>query len=132
MALEAEFHRGGVELFAVMKHHAGAELDRQRLVVGRPLVGSRELRDDGQLFVDIEQLVAQRGENDAADEASRQGRIEHIGIFGETDTQRLRMRCYRKKNQRHADGEPHQNSHECFPRKTHADVAAAPCKISIP
>ena len=86
MTLDAEFHRGGVEFFAILKCHAGAELDCQRLVVGRPLVCGRELRNDVELFVDIKELVAHCRENDAADEASRERRIEHIRIFGEADT----------------------------------------------
>ena len=44
-----------------------------------------------ELLVDVEQLVAQRGEHDAADEAAGQRRIEHVGILGQADAQGLRM-----------------------------------------
>ena len=47
----------------------------------------RELRHDLQLLVDVEQLVAQRREDDAADEGARQRRVEHVGILGQADAQ---------------------------------------------
>ena len=90
VALDVELDRRGVELLAVVEGHAAAQLDGQRLVVGRPFVAGRELRHDVQLLVDVEQLVAQRGEHDAADEGARQRRIEHVGVFGQADAQRLR------------------------------------------
>ena len=55
----------------------------------------RELRHDVQLLVDVEQLVADRGEDDAPDIGARQRRIEHVGILGEPDAQMAlgRWRC---------------------------------------
>src|SRR5437762_2976197 len=55
---------------------------------------------------------ASSGEHDAADEASRERRIEHIGIFGQSDAQRLRLRCRRDGNEDRDGGAPHQYSHE--------------------
>ena len=90
--LEAVLDRGGVQLLAVVERDAGTELQRQRLAVRRPFVCGRELRDDRQLLVDVEQLVAHRGEHDAADEGARERGIEHVGVLGEADAQRLRAR----------------------------------------
>jgi hypothetical protein len=88
--LDVELDRGRVELLAVVEGDVVAQLDRQRLAVGAPLVAGRELRHDRQLLVDVEQLVAQGGEDDPADEGARQRRIEDVGILGEADAQRLR------------------------------------------
>ena len=41
---------------------------------------------------DVDQLVAQRGEDDAADEGARPVRVEHVGILLQADPQRLRRR----------------------------------------
>ena len=81
----------GIEQFAVMELHPGTQVDHQRPVVG-PLVAGRELRHDVQLLVDVEQLVAQPGEHDAPYERARHGRVEDVGILGEPDAQRLRIR----------------------------------------
>ena len=40
-----------------------------------------------ELLVDVEQLVADRREDDAPDIGARQRRIEHVGILGEADAQ---------------------------------------------
>ena len=74
VALDVELDRGGVELLAVVERHARPHLDRQRLAVGRPRVALGELRHDVELLVDVEQLVAQRREHDAADERARERR----------------------------------------------------------
>ena len=89
VALDVELDGGGVELLAVVEGDVGAQLDRQRLAVGRPLVAGRELRHDGELLVDVEQLVAKRREDDPADEGARQRRVEHVGVFGQADAQRV-------------------------------------------
>ena len=67
MALDVEFDRRRVELLAVLKLDAAAQLHDQGLVAVGPAPLGGELRDDGQLAVDIDELVAQRGKNDAAD-----------------------------------------------------------------
>ena len=58
MTLDAEFDRGGVELFAVLKRNPAAQLHDQRLAAVSPLPFGRELRDDVQVPVDIDELVA--------------------------------------------------------------------------
>ena len=95
VALDVELDGRGVELLAVVEGDARAQVQRQRLAVGRPFVARRELRHDVELLVDVEQLVAQRCEHDAADEGARERRVEHVGVFGEADTQRLRRRGQR-------------------------------------
>ena len=112
MALDVEFDRRGVELFAVVKGHASAQLDCQRLAIRRPLVAGRELRHDIELFVDVEELVAERGKHDSADEGSRQRRVEHVGILGQSEAQGLgvaghgRDRCDRSQQGDAGAGDP--------------------------
>ena len=100
VALDVVLDRGGVELLAVVERDAGPDLQRQRLAVRRPFVRRRELRNDGELLVDVEQLVAQRREHDAPDERAGERRIEHVGILGEPDAQRLRGRRGRDMSRR--------------------------------
>ena len=88
MALEAEFDRGGVHRLAVLKLDALAQLHDEALVVVDPLPLGRELRHDVELGADVDELVAERGEDDAADIGARQGRVEDVGVFGEPDPQR--------------------------------------------
>jgi hypothetical protein len=90
--LEAVRDRGRVELLAVVERDAGPQLNRQRFAVRRPLILGGELRDDRELLVDVEELVAERREDDAADERPRERRIEDIGVLGKADAQRLRGR----------------------------------------
>ena len=47
----------------------------------------RELRDDLELLVDVEQLVADRREHDAAHIGAGERRIEHVRVLGEPDPQ---------------------------------------------
>ena len=70
------------------------------------LVRQRQLRHDVELVVDVEQLVAQRREHDAADVGARQRRVEHVGVLGQADAQRrLRHGCGagQHERRRHAD-----------------------------
>ena len=76
------------EGLAVVKLDTGPKLDGDFLAVGRRLVAQRELRHDIELFVDVEQLVAERCEHDAAHIGARHGRIEDIRILGEPDAKR--------------------------------------------
>ena len=87
VTVEAVLGGRGIERLAVVELHAGPELDGDGLAVGRGFVAERQLRHDVELGVDVEQLVAERGEDDAADIGARQRRIEHVGILGEADTQ---------------------------------------------
>ena len=50
-------------------------------------MAERQLRHDGQLFVDIEQLVADRGEDDARGIGALQHRVEHVGVIAQPDAQ---------------------------------------------
>ena len=88
--LHGVFHRGGVERFAVLKRDVGAEVEEQGLWVG-PLVAEGELRHDLQLFVDVEELVAKAGEDDAADVGAGEGGVEDVGVFPQGDAQGLRL-----------------------------------------
>ena len=92
VALEAELHCRGVELLAIVESDARAELERERPVLTRPLVSGRQLRNHVQLFIEVEQLVAQRGKHDPADEGSRHRRIEDIRVFRQADAQGLALR----------------------------------------
>ena len=67
----------------------------------------RELRHDVELRVDVEQLVAHRGEHDAPDIGTRGGRIEIVGILGKADAQvalRGGGRCLRWRTRQRARG----------------------------
>ena len=88
MAVDRVLRRLGVELLAVMEFDLGAQLDGEHLVVPRPFIRCGELRHDLEVGGDVEQLVAERGVDDAPDISSRQGGIEDVGILGETDPQR--------------------------------------------
>ena len=121
VALDVVLDGGGVELLAVVEGDAGPKLQRQRLAVRRPLPGRGELRDDVQLLVDVEELVAERREHDAPDEGPRERRIEHVRILGEADAQRLRLR-----RDRHTRGQRQRNptangpvsdAHRCLLRR---------------
>ncbi len=87
VAVEAVLGGLGVERLAVVERHARPELDGDGLAVGRGLLAERQLRHDVELVVDIEQLVAERGEDDAADIGARESRIEHVRILGKADAQ---------------------------------------------
>ncbi len=91
MAIEAVFHRRRIHRLAVMELDALTQLDGERLVVVRPFVLGRQLRHDLEVGGNVEELVAQPGEDDAPDEGARQRRVENIGILVEPDAQcRLR------------------------------------------
>ena len=74
MTLKRILHRRRVQHLAILKLHAGAQVDDQCPVIG-PLVAGGELRYDFQLLVDVEQLVAQPGKHDAPDIGGCQRRI---------------------------------------------------------
>ena len=80
----------------------GPQLDRDRPCRRPRSRGERELRHDVQLLVDVEQLVAERGEDDAADIGARQRRIEHVGILGQADAQRRSAAIARRDRSRRA------------------------------
>ena len=88
MTLDREFRGFGVQRLAVVEFDARPELDRHFLAVGRRLVGQCQLRHDVELLVDVEQLVAECREHDAADIGAADRGIENVGILGNPDTQR--------------------------------------------
>src|SRR5258708_32474327 len=83
VALEREFRGLGIERLAVVEFDARAQLDRDLLAVGGSLVRQRELRHDVELFVDVEQLVAERREYEAAHISARQRRSENVRASGQ-------------------------------------------------
>ena len=100
--VERELRRFGVERLAVVEFHAWPQLDGDGLAVFRGRVRERELRHDVEIGVDVEQLVAHRGEHDAAHIGARGGRIEIVGILRETDAQMALREGGRK---RHGGGQ---------------------------
>ena len=57
--------------------------------VGRELRQCRgELRHDGELVVDVVELLADRGEDGAADQGAGEGRVERVGLGGQRHPQR--------------------------------------------
>jgi hypothetical protein len=72
------------------------------------------VRHDIELFVDVEQLVAQRRENDAADEGARERGIEYVRILGETEAQGLRAGgCGERSEQQQGEaGHPGTGAHD--------------------
>ena len=116
VAFEAVFRGLGVERFAVVELHAGPQLDCDGEAVGRSLVGEGELRHDGEPGIDIEQLVADRGEDHPRGVGARQGRIEDIGVVAQSDAEvALRKggtRCREAKggSQRDRANDPHRLS----------------------
>ena len=107
------FAASAVERLAVLEFHARPQLDRDLLAVGGGLVRQRELRHDVELFVDVEQLVAERREHDAADIGARQRRVENVRIFGKADAQRgLGVNtCLKRQQQRRRDSRQTQDFH---------------------
>ena len=88
MALQSGLDRFRVHGFAVVEADALAQLDGDGFAVLGGLVRQRQLRHDVEPLVDVEELVAERRECDAADVGTRQRRIEHVGILGQTNAQR--------------------------------------------
>jgi hypothetical protein len=87
VAVEAVLCGLGIERLTVVEFHAGPELDRDRLAVRRGLVAQRQLRDDVHFLVDVEELVAHRGQDDSGRVASGQRRIERVRIVTQPDPQ---------------------------------------------
>ena len=88
MALQSGLDRFRVHGFAVVEADALAQLDGDGFAVLGGLVRQRQLRHDVEPLVDVEELVAERRKCDAADVGTRQRRIEHVGILGQTNAQR--------------------------------------------
>src|SRR5262249_38141136 len=95
VAVQLVLDRLGVELLAVLELHAVAEVDDE---VGGvlPRVAGRQHRHDVQLHVDVEQLVADAGEHDAADIGGAEGGIEQIRVLAQADMQDAILRQRRR------------------------------------
>jgi hypothetical protein len=73
-----------------VKLDARAELEGQRLAVVTPLPFSGEFRRELQVGCDVDELVAQGREHDAANECACAMRVEHVGVVVQADAQGLR------------------------------------------
>jgi hypothetical protein len=75
VAVQRELHGIGVEFFAILEEHVRPQMDDEmrRVLVA---VAGRELRHDVQAGIEIEEFVAHAGEDDAADIARTQRRVE--------------------------------------------------------
>ena len=87
--LDVVFDRGSVEFFTILKGHSVAKLEGDHLAVLGGLPGQGKSRHDLEIGGNIDQLVAKRLKDDAADKALAGGRIEKIGIVDKTDAKRL-------------------------------------------
>ena len=108
------------EGLAVVKLDAGPELDGHFLAVGGSLVAQRELRHDVELFVDVEQLVAEGREHDAAYVSARHGRVKNVRVFGQSDPQRgLGLNgCLKRQQQRRRGDCQTKDFHAAIPLST--------------
>ena len=87
VALDVEFDGRRVEFLPVMEGDAVAQLEGDHLAVLGDLPGGREARHDLQIGRDVDELVAQRLEDDAADEALAGRRVEEVRIVEKPDPQ---------------------------------------------
>src|SRR5215831_8288269 len=87
MTLDVEAHRLRVERLPVVELHARPQLEDDGALVGSPLVAGGELGNDLEIGGDVEELVAQRGEDEPAGVGAADGRIERVGVIVESDAQ---------------------------------------------
>ena len=87
MPVEGELHRLRVHRLAVVELDVRPQLDDDRAAVVEGFLRQRELRHEVEVLVDVEELVAERGEDDASDIGARERRIEHVRILGKADAQ---------------------------------------------
>ena len=103
MAFDAELDRSGVERLAILKLNARTQFEDETFVsVGPPPFG-RELRNNFEFGADIDELVAERGEDDAADKSAAERGIENIRVLGQPDTEGLRGGHFRTRDQSRPD-----------------------------
>ena len=86
MAFQAFLDCGCIHRRAILEFHPMAQVDEQRLRI-TPLVPGGELRHDGHVLVDVEQLVAHSGKHNAACISGGQRRIEHVRVVAQRDAQ---------------------------------------------
>jgi len=66
-----------------MKLYALAQLHGEFLAVGRPIPLGGKLRHDFEVWRDINEFVAHRRVDDAADKGAGLSRVKHVGIVRE-------------------------------------------------
>ncbi len=91
IAHQRDLHRLGVHRLVILEFHSRAEMNHQMRRIPIFVAGG-ELRYDLQLRVDVEQLVAERGEDEPADIAGAERRIEQVGVLAKSDAQRPFLR----------------------------------------
>src|SRR5689334_5438847 len=98
-----------------------------------PILTQRELRHDVELFVDVEQLVAESCEHDAAHIGAGHRRVEDVRVLGEPDPQRgLGLNgCAERQQQRRRGDCQTKDFHCCHPLIHHYAVGRVP-DISTP
>ena len=95
VAQQGVFHRLGIERLAIVEGDTFAKMQHQ---MGRVLVfiAGRQLRNDLEVRIDVEQFVAEAGEHHTGDIAGAERRIENVRVFANADAQgavlRLRHR----------------------------------------
>src|SRR5262249_50323389 len=79
-----------------------------------------ELRHDVALLVDVEELVAQRREDDAGGVEARQGRVEHVAVVAQADAQvALRLGADGDEGQRSCQNDPSHDDSNLYFRASH-------------
>jgi hypothetical protein len=123
IVLHSVFHGRGVDGLAILEGDVGTEVDDQGLGI-RPFVLERELRDDLQVFVDVEQLVAETGEDDAPDIGAGERGVEDVGVLAQGDAKGLGLRggCGEQDGQTAERGQQ-AKTHWWDPQETVADCA---------
>ena len=86
-AFEVGLDRRGVERGSVLEFDAGAQVQGEGVVVGRPFPAGGELRDEVEVRVGVDELVAEGGEDVAVDVVAALRRVERAGVAGERDCQ---------------------------------------------
>ena len=126
--LEARLDGLGVHRLAVVKLDARPQLDGDDRAVFGGLVRQRQLGHDVELLVDLEELVAERGEHDAADVGARERRIEHIRILGQSNAQR-RLGRGRRAHEQNGGEPPYRQDPNLFMR-LHSRAGAITARFS--
>jgi hypothetical protein len=86
VAYQRVLHRRRIECRAIMEGAAGPQAEDQVLLI-RPFAARGEHEHDVQLFVEFEQLAAQRGHDGRADIGAGQHAIEDVRIVAHADPQ---------------------------------------------
>jgi hypothetical protein len=87
VTLDVEAYRLRVEGLAVVKLDPRPQLQDDRALVGPPFVAGGELGHDLEIGGDVEELVAESGEDETAGIGPADGWVERVGIVVESDAQ---------------------------------------------